>query len=213
MSVAHWLRRVALLLLALVLTFAAVTAKTLAEGERQMRASEDAFDAGRLQDALVCARRAATLYVPGAPHVDAAYARLAAIAVGAEAAGQVGVARQAWEAMRAAAFETRHVWVPHGDELDRANHNLARLAVLPENSGDRDAARQRAAQALAEETAPRVAWVFVLGIGFALAAFGLAFLALRGVTSDGRLAVGRVRWAVVVTLVGVACWTIAVYKA
>src|SRR5688572_14250308 len=107
---AEWLRRIALGLLAVVLTLAAVTAKVLADGERHMRASEEAFDSGKLREAIISARRAATLYAPGAPHVDAAYGRLAAVAVGAEAAGQIDVARQSWEAIRSAALESRHVW-------------------------------------------------------------------------------------------------------
>jgi hypothetical protein len=208
-----WLRRLAFAALLGVVVFASVTASTLARGEVALAASDAAFDAGRLRDAVVHARRAAVAYVPGAPHVRAAYARLHAIAIGAESSGHPAVAREAWEAMRAAALESRHVVQPHEEDLRRANEHLARLLANDGVATDAGKGRERLAELLARDTAPRAARVALLVLGFVLAIAGLGALAWKGVTREGRLVPSRARAALVLTVLGVACWTIAVYRA
>jgi hypothetical protein len=113
--------------LALVL-FALVAERTRERGALWIAASERAFDAGSLELAREHARAAATAYVPGAEHVNQGYARLRALARGAERARDLELAGAAWRAMRAAAIESRHLWQPHPDELSEANRELARLA-------------------------------------------------------------------------------------
>src|SRR5262249_15027502 len=125
---AAWLRRIALGMLFAVLLFAALTARIISDGEAALAKSDAAFDKGDLRDAILYARRAAVLYAPGAPHVSAAYARLKAVALGAEQTGQFEIARQAWGATRGAALETRHFVTPRELDLQRANASLARLA-------------------------------------------------------------------------------------
>lgn len=202
-----WLRRAALGLLLFVLLFAGLTARVLVEGESELGKSDAAFSKGELRDAILYARRAATLYAPGAPHVRAAYARLSAVAIGAEASGQVDIAEQAWGAMRGAALESRHLWVPHASELALASASLARLQAG--KTGDRN----RAVRLLAREDSPRAPWIAVLAVGFGLFLAGLGLAVHRAVGADGRVDARMLVISVAVALVGAACWTLAVVRA
>ena len=205
-----WLRRAATALLVLVLLAALLSARVVLEGEEELARSDAAFDRGDLREAILYARRAATLYAPGAPHVDAAYARLTAVALGAEASGDPAMARQAWGAVRAAALESRHVFTPKEAELARANSSLARLERT--RGGDVPDAG-RVARLLARDDAPRAPFIGLLGAGFGLFACGLGLVARRGVSAEGGVSRRAVLLGVVVALVGVACWTWAVYRA
>jgi hypothetical protein len=211
-----WLRPIATGLLLGVLALAALTARAVTDGEAEMRQSDQAFDRGDLHAATDHARRAAVLYAPGAPHVQAAYERLAAIAVGAESAGKHEIALGAWRAMRGAALETRHVLSPRSAELARANESLARLSIQdPHAVPTEDPARalERARQELERDHASAAPWIFVLVAGFLLSVLGLGVGALRGVTPEGTLAPRQARLAAALLAVGVACWTLAVLQA
>src|SRR5436190_5810317 len=194
-----WLRRVALGMLLAVLMFAALTARMIVEGEAQLRTSDAAFDRGDLPEATLYARRAATLYAPGAPHVAAAFARLRAIALGAEAIGDVNMARRAWSAARGAALETRHVFLPHAAELALANSNLARL-----NGQSAGGDRQMAAKVLGRDETPRAPWVLVLGLGFGLFAAGLVVAAKSSMGSAAGPSRRALAIAGILVLFGVA---------
>jgi hypothetical protein len=209
-----WLRRLSLTLVLVALAVATLTARVVVDGERALALSDEAFDRGDVRAATLQARRAAVLYAPGAPHVEPAYQRLEAIAKGAEAAGEREVARQAWEAIRSAALETRHVWIPRSAELQRANRNLMRLQLSAE--GPPDARRDEAGRALAElarDDSPRAPWIALLAAGFSFALAGLGGFAWRGVTPDGDLVPGSVRVCVALVVVGAVCWTVAVLGA
>jgi hypothetical protein len=205
-----WLRRGALLFGTLVLMGALLTGRALVEGEREMRRSDAAFDRGDVREAVLHARRAAIAYAPGAPHLGPAFERLTAVAIGAEAAGDADVARLAWRAVRSAALETRHFWIPERQRLERANRELARLQA---GTPPRRAEARRALQTLSRDDAPRAGWALVLGLGFVLTLSGLAWCALSGITRDGELRPVRARWGLLLTLLGAVCWTIAVYRA
>jgi hypothetical protein len=209
------LRRLAWLSFMIVLGLAVFSARVILEGESELSASDAAFDRGELGPSLDHARRSATLYAPGAPHVERAYARLNAIAVGAEASGQPKVAFLAWQAMRSAALESRHVVLPHATELERANQNLARLEALARDKDDTERTKNQA-QALTRlsaDDAPAPAWIAVLGIGFSLALVGLALFAFQGVDRAGKVTFGRARWGLILFAIGAACWTVAAYRA
>jgi len=208
-------QRLALLAFMSVLTFAAFSARVILEGESELSASNAAFDRGELSAALDHARRAATLYAPGAPHVERAYERMNALALGAEAAGQPKLAFLAWQAVRGAALESRHVFLPRQAELDRANQNLARLEALARDSADRERP-QTQAQALKRlnaDDAPAPAWIAVLGAGFLLALAGLGLFAFRGLSRAGSVSFPRARLGLLLFAIGAACWTLAAYKA
>ncbi len=223
MTAARVLRRVALGLLLLLVFQAAITARLVLEGERALAASDRAFDQGDVRTATLQARAAAIAYVPGAPHVDAAYERLIAIATGAEATGDRELAAAAWRAVRAAGNETRHLWVGRAAEVARANQNLARLEALtteaPADLGAETAAERlarleaEASGVLAQEATPRAPWLVVLSVAFALAIGGCLVVATRGVAPDGTLVPAGLRWGVVVFVIGAACWTVAAVAA
>lgn len=216
MTAGRWLRGIALTMMLFVIAMAALTARAVIDGTHEMQLSDAAFNRGELGPAIDHARRAAVLYAPGVPHVREAYARLQAIALGAEAGGQAETARVAWQAVRGAALETRHVWIPERAELERANRNLARLQAASSGATS-EAARQKAdRRALAElqkDSAPAAVWVMLLSLGFMLALGGLTLVALRGVTRDGRLVLVQARLGLILTIVGAACWTLAVWRA
>lgn len=216
MSVLHqWLRRIALGSFFAVSIAAAFTARVVVEGESELSASDAAFDQGDLDASLDHARRSATLYAPGAPHVERAYERLGALATGAEAAGQSKIAFLAWQAMRSAALESRHVWLPRAAELERANRNLARLETLSREVGG-DAQARNQAQALSRlnaDDAPAPIWIAVLGLGFVLSLAGLGWFAFQGVDRAGKLSLSRARVGLALFAIGAACWTLAAYQA
>ena len=215
MSSARVLRSSAVGLLLVVLGIAGLTARAVREGERQMRESDLAFNRNDLPGALVHARAAAVMYAPGAPHVGRGYERMVAIAVGAEAAGQKRVAEAAWRSVRGTALETRHAWVAHRAELARAGENLARLAQAPEGveSADPKLALARAKSALARDDSPSTPFMVVLVVGFVLALGGLGLVGFMGVTAEGKLALGRAKLGLALSLLGAALWTFAVYRA
>jgi hypothetical protein len=193
-----------------VLLFAALTARIVVDGEAALSKSDAAFDKGDLRDAILYARRAATLYAPGAPHVSVAYARLRAVALGAESTGQLEIARQAWGATRGAALETRHFVTPRELDLERANTSLARLAGVSDPTG---AAREKMAKALSRDDAPRAPWVLLLGAGFVLFAAGIVSFVSSGVSLSGEVSRRAIWVSTAVTIAGVACWTLAVLRA
>ena len=214
-----WLRTTILAVLAGVLTLGLLTVRAIVSGQAEMEKSDRAFDEGNLALATLHARRAATLYAPGAAHVSAAYERLIAVAVGSEAAGQPQVAEQAWRAVRGAALETRHVHVVRASELERANQNLARLqahagaAAGPGGAGALRARYARALERLEQAHGPSTPWTAALLLGYALCACGLGWFAARGVSKEGALLVRSGRAGLFVALLGVACWGLAVWGA
>ncbi|HKO53504.1 MAG TPA: hypothetical protein VJV79_37605 [Polyangiaceae bacterium] len=214
-SAGSWRERLALLAFLSVLSFAVFSARVILEGESELSASDEAFDRGELTSALDHARRGATLYAPGAPHVERAYERMTALALGAEAAGQPKIAFLAWQAMRSAALESRHVWLPRQSELERANQNLARLEAQARDSAasERAKTQSQALTRLNADDAPAPAWIAVLGVGFLLALVGLGLFAFRGLNRAGKLSFPRARMGLILFAIGAACWTLAAYKA
>ena len=207
--------RLALLAFSIVLIFAVFSARVILEGESELAASDAAFDRGELSAALDHARRGATLYAPGAPHVDRAYERMNALALGAEAVGEPKLAFLAWQAMRGAALESRHVFLPRKAELERANQNLARLEAQARDSAGSDRAKnqRRALTRLNADDAPAPGWIAILGAGFLLALAGLGLFAFRGLNRTCKLSLPRARLGLLLFAIGAACWTLAAFKA
>ncbi len=203
------LRAVAMAMLLAIVALAAITARAVQTGEREMRLSDDAFNRGDVAAALAHARKAAVSYAPGAPHVSAAFRRMTAVAIGSEARGDSQNAVLAWEAVRGAALETRHVVVARRADLDRADKNLARLLAGTSDPEE----RQRAYAALRRDTAPRARWVALLFGGFVLSFAGLAWIAVRGISRSGTLIPRAARLGAALTVLGVVAWTVAVYAA
>lgn len=117
-----------LFLVALILGLGA-----LSRGTQAMSDSDAAFSRGQLGAALDHALIASQAYVPWAPHVQAAEARLRALALGAEATGQAYLAQRAWSALRASRVQTAHPWTHLTDPSDTAllDANTALPRLLP----------------------------------------------------------------------------------
>jgi len=214
-GVRNWWRQLALLAFSAVLIGAVFSARVIVEGESELAESDAAFDRGELSSALDHARRAAVSYAPGAPHVQRAFDRMTALALGAEASAQPKIAFLAWQAIRGAALESRHVFLPRQAELQRANENLARLEALGrDGSGnERPKTQSQALTRLNADDAPDPAWIAVLAAGFLLSLSGLGLFALRGLNPTGTVSFQRARWGLLLFAIGAACWTLAAYKA
>jgi len=210
MTSVRWLRWLAWALLAGVLGTAVLTARVVGEGERALRESDAAFHRGDVRTAAHHARRAAVLYAPGAPHVERAYARLKAIAAGAEAAGDRTLAEMAWRSIRGAALETRYLLPGRSAELALANLNLARLSIGDDLDRHRaERSEQDRLAVLGESGAPGATWACLASLGFALISAGLALVGWRGVAPDGSLVPSGFYLGSLLAAIGTACWTFA----
>jgi hypothetical protein len=208
-------RHASLGLTLVVLALGVMTFRVVRDGEAALADSDAAFHRGDLANAVLFARRAAIAYAPGAPHTRAALARLRAVAVGSEGAGDVASARLAWGAIRSAAVETRSLIEPYASERGEADQALARLSAVPVASDPEVQARavERARRSLATLPGPSPFSSVLLVAGFATAALGLGLVTLRGLTREGRLLWRGFALGVAVFVVGVACWTFAAYRA
>jgi hypothetical protein len=208
-----WARRASFVLLAIVVILGVMTYRALRDGRAALENSERAFDRGDLPNAVLHARKAVLAYAPGVPHVRAGVERLRAVAVGAEAAGDLASARLAWGALRGALLEVRHLRQPLAADLSEADRNLARLAVRRSVGGT----NQAAAVAIRRELSrvPGIAaWASaLLSAGFLLAVAGLGVVALVGVTREGRILRAPFSMGLALFVAGAACWTWAAYQA
>ena len=98
-----------------------------ARGRDEMAKSDVAFHDARLRDAVVHARQAALAYVPGSDHVNAAHARLLAIAKGAESSGDRELARIAWDTLRLVHVQTHYPGRPASELEQQAENGVERL--------------------------------------------------------------------------------------
>lgn len=206
-----WLARAAWTASALVLFLGVATLRAVLDGEREIEASDAAFDANDLHGSIQHARRAASAYAPRASHVERGYERLLAIARGAEASGKADVALLAWQAQRAAVLESQSLLRPFPERLEEANRNLARLqaAKTAPESDRADVAQRLFRKAQGREA--RAPWGVLLPAGLLVAAAGLAWFAAVGVAADGRIHWLRGRWGLATVLLGAALWAAAAF--
>jgi hypothetical protein len=197
---------------ALVLFGAVATLRAHLDGEREIAASDAAFDANDLRGAIEHARRAASAYVPGAPHVEQGYARLQAVARGAEATGRPEVAMLAYQAQRAAALESASFVQPFPGRLEDANRNLARLAAAKTAAeGEHTQLARRLFKDAQAAGGVRSRWGALLAGGLFVAAGGLAAFASRALGAGGRIDWLRGRWGILAFALGAALWAAAAF--
>lgn len=207
-----WLRGLAWSGCAVVLFLAVATARAVLDGQREVAASDAAFDASDLHGAIQHARRAASAYAPGAPHVQRGYDRLLAIARGAEASGQPDVALLAWQAQRAAVLESASLFQPFPGRLDEANRNLARLqAARTAPAAERGELAKRLFQTAQARGEGRPPWGALLAFGLLVAALGLAWFASSGVAGNGQIQWRGGRWGILTVALGAALWAAAAF--
>lgn len=166
------------------------------EGRKALEASEAASKRGDHVEAIVQARAAAEARCPWCASPELGYARLYALAKGAEARGDDALAVAAWRAVRAATLATTVLDVAPArreraeDEIARLEH---RVAVRASADGAAPAAaEERLREALRASVVPSAAVFLLLALGGALLLRGAVRLArapaLRAL--DVALAVG-----------------------
>lgn len=198
---------------ALALFASVATLRAVLDGERELAASDRAFDANDLTGAIEHARRAASAYAPGASHVERGYERLEAVARGAEATGQLAIAMQAYQAERAAVLESASAWQPFPERLEQANRNLARLSALERGpESERAETARRLFERAQSQQGGRTAWGAGLAAGFALSGLGLAWFGARALGPGPRIEWLRGRWGLVLFGCGAALWALAALR-
>lgn len=197
----------ALLVLALVIAgLGALALRVVVEGNRSLAAGDAAMTRGDIDDAIASWESAARWYLPLAPHVDDAYARLRALGRGESDGAAIGHrhALAAWRAVRSAALASRGLWSPHADDLRAANEAIAEFASRdPEGAlaGGIDAAARKRwhTERLAATPGPsrHAAVGAALGIAGFLVGVGL-LLRRRGpdLVGVGVTVLGTVGWIV-----------------
>jgi len=200
-------------LAALLLFTGVATLRAVLDGERELAASDAAFDANDLQGAIEHARRAASAYAPAAPHVERSYERLLAIARGAEAAGLPQIAMQAYQAERAAVLESASFWQPFPERLEEADRNLARLSASKLGpDGQQGETARRLFERSRSQRSGGSAWGAGLSAGFALSGLGLGWFAASALAPGGRIEWARGRWGIALFALGLALWAAAALR-
>jgi len=203
----------ALLVLALLgAGLGALAIRVVVEGRGALAEGDDAAEDGRLADAIASWERAARWYLPLAPHVDGAYARLRSLA---ETDHRHALA--AWRAIRSASLATRGQWTPHEDDLTTANAQIAELASRDPagaEAGGPDAATRRAfhAEQLARDLRPGALAVALALLGLAGWLVGIAVVLRRGFDGSGALQRRPAFVGAMLTVAGVVLWVAGLYS-
>jgi hypothetical protein len=196
----------------------ALAIRVVGEGRAALAEGDEALAAGSKLAAIRAYEVAARWYLPLAPHVGDAYAKLRALA-GSE---EPGVKLAAWRAIRGAARATRTLWQPHGDDLAAADREIARLAAADPaggHVGDKAAPEDAAAREawhrdrLARDTRAGTLALVLAALGVAGWLGGGLALARRGIDASGRLVRRPALVSVVAIVLGLACWAAGLYNA
>jgi hypothetical protein len=196
-----------------IAAFGAVCVRVVLEGRGAVAEGDAAIVAKHTDDAIAAWEAAARWYLPFAPHVDDAYARLTALAN-----AEPEHALSAWRAIRRAATATRSLWQPHADDLAAANAAIAKLsAAHPDgaHAAGGNVAERTAFHAarLAGELRPSkgAAALAILGILSWLA--GIGVVAVRGIDKAGGLVRRATLVGVGLTAFGLVAWAAGLYNA
>ena len=206
---------------ALVCLVAAVAGiRQVGVGREALLDSDAAAARGDLAGAIARARDAAEAVVPGTPYSNEGYARLEAIARGAEARGDERTTVAAWGAMRAATAATNEGGEGGNAWVRLADDGIARAGSRPlvpgrpagdnawaTQTGEIHASEPLLRASLARDDLPSPLVLTLLGLG-ALAFFaGCARLA---VAATDRAALRR-EWMALAAAIGGAVIELAVY--
>jgi hypothetical protein len=206
-----------LALLAVAVGLGVIVTRVFWDGRQALRAGDAAMQKQDTTEALVKWRRAARWYAPGAPHVEAAYARMEELARAADARGDDALALEAWRGIRSSSLATRSFYTPYADKLAAANRRIAELMAKQEVAADKgkDLAERRALHLgfLERDDAPSTGWAALALVGFAAWVGGGFWFAARGVTADDRLDRRNALRAAALVTVGLVLWMLGLYKA
>jgi hypothetical protein len=212
-------RRIAAVLVVAGLCLGVVVTRALWDGRGALVAGDSALERGEKDEAIRQWQRAARWYVPLAPHVGDAYARLESLALLAEERGDPATALRAWRALRGALYATRSLYMPHGERLPPTNRHIAALMAAAEegdagaeahNRGEREAWHLAL---LDHDQTPSVGWTIVALLGFAMWIGGGLLFALRGVSAEDTLVPRTAAYAGILIAVGLLVWATGLYLA
>lgn len=204
----------ALVIIAIVgAVLAALAVRVVASGRTAIADGDAAIAAKRPAEAIASWEAAARWYLPLAPHVDEAYARLTLLAKSDPRHALV-----AWRAVRRAALATRSLWTPHAQDLAAANAAIARLsAAHPDgapaagaNVTDRTAFF---AERLAEDPRPSPGATALAIVGILSWLAGIGVIVRRGVDAAGHLVRRPAVVGAALSVVGVVGWALGLYNA
>lgn len=215
----------------------AVAIRVVLEGRDALAEGDAAMTRGRPADAIRHFESAARWYLPLAPHVDEAYARLRALA-GPNGAKQANAGERgptisllSWRAIRSAARATRSLWTPHSKDLAAADAAIARVSAQDPTAGhigpielgragqpvgQEVSASEREAwhrARLSRDPRPSIGAAALAALGIVAWLAGAAALVRRGIDASG----GWVPRPAVVAggaiVLGLVCWALGLYNA
>lgn len=196
----------------------ALAIRVVSEGRAALADGDEALAGGAKLAAIRSYEVAARWYLPLAPHVGEAYAKLHTLA-GSE---EPPVKLAAWRAIRSAARASRNLWQPHADDLAAADREIAKLAAadpagghVGEKAAPEDAATREAwhRDRLARDTRASTFALVLAALGVAGWLGGGLALARRGIDATGRLVRRPALVSAVAIVLGLACWAAGLYNA
>lgn len=196
-----------------VATLGTLAVRVVIEGRRALADGDAALAAKRPLDAIAGWEAAARWYLPLAPHVDEAYARLVELATADPKHALV-----AWRAVRRAATATRSLWTPHEGDLAAANTAIAALsAAHPEGApaaGPGTPERTAFfAGLLAEDRRPRASMAALAILGILSWLAGIGVVVRRGIDAAGHVVKRPALVGLGLTVVGIVSWAVGLYNA
>jgi hypothetical protein len=200
-----------LVVAAIAAVLGALALRVVVAGRSALGDGDDWMLRGKPAEAIRSYEAAARWYLPLAPHVDAAYARLRTLT-------DTQDALQAWQAIRSAARATRSLWQPHAEDLADADAAIARLEARDPaagaGAGDTTKAREDWYRAkLAEDGRPGIGAAVLAGFGILAWLAGAGVLARRGIDEAGRLVQRPALAGVTAIVLGVGAWIAGLYNA
>jgi len=195
-----------------VAAVAVLSLRVVIEGRAALAEGDAAMAQHHVVDAIAAWETAARWYLPLAPHVDEAYARLG------DVAKQQPFALVAQRAIRSAALASRTLWQPHADELAAANAAIASLSADdPEAAlagGPDRATRERwHADQLAGDARPHGFFRVLAALGIACWLGGLAWALRRGTTAEGKPVRRPLTIGAGIAMFGLLAWFLGLYNA
>jgi hypothetical protein len=197
---------------ALVLALGAAGWRLSSLARAELAASDDAWRRGDAAAATVHARGAARAWVPGADHMERAYARLREVATTSERQGDTAAALFAWRAALSARAASRP-FSTCGETCEAAPIAIGRLAAAGASARAPSIdPRPRIVPAVAVDVVPPAHWgaVIVVAAGLMIAA---GYRLARAFASGAGPVRGEVRAAVALGGAGLAAWVVAIFFA
>jgi len=195
---------------------AVMVARVFIEAKQEFQEGSAAYQAGKLEKAIVHFDRAAHWYAPGNFYVEKALNRLWEIGNQVEKEDpKMGLL--AYDSLRGSIYAIRSFYWPYRDYLPRVNERIADLRAqeqVKDQSGTiYGAAHAFHRKALETDERPYIGWVAAVEIGFFGWIFAVVALIWKGFDREGRMHWKRsVPWMVAI-VVFFTCWVFGLLNA